>query len=84
MFITQMKRKEHRSLKAKTTSLALYWHFHRKVRTYPTWMRENSKSSFKVISKFLQRPELKMFGKKGEHGISTPLILSMRPYAHTS
>ena len=30
----------------------------------------------------LQQSEPKMFGKKGENGVSMPLVLSMRPYAH--
>ena len=34
-------------------------------------------------SQTLQRPEPKIFGKKGENGVSTPHVLSMRSYAHT-
>ena len=30
----------------------------------------------------LQRQEPKMFGEKEENGVSTPHVLSMRPYAH--
>ena len=37
---------------------------------------------FKSPSKTLQLPEPKMLGKKGENGVSTTLVLSMRPYAH--
>ena len=29
-----------------------------------------------------QRPEFKVFVKKGENGVSMPHVLSMRPYAH--
>ena len=47
-------------------------------------MDENSKFSFKVASKALQRPEPKMLGEKGENGVCTLLVLSMRPYAHIS
>ena len=34
-----------------------------------------------MISKDFQRPEYKMLGKKGEKGVSIPLVLSMRSYA---
>ena len=30
----------------------------------------------------LQRLEPKMFGKREENGVSTPHVLSIRPYAH--
>ena len=30
----------------------------------------------------LQRPEPKMFGKREENEVSTPHVLSVRPYAH--
>ena len=35
-----------------------------------------------VAFQTLQRPEPKMFGKREENGVSTPHVLSMRPYAH--
>ena len=31
----------------------------------------------------LERPKLKMFGKREENGLSTPHILGMGSYAHT-
>ena len=36
-----------------------------------------------VTFQTLQRPELKMFGKREENGVSNPHVLSMRSYAHT-
>ena len=35
-----------------------------------------------VAYQTLQRPEPKIFGKREENGVSTPHVLSMRPYAH--
>ena len=35
-----------------------------------------------VAFQTLQRLEPKMFGKREENGVSTPHVLSMRPYAH--
>ena len=35
-----------------------------------------------VTFQTLQRPELKMFGKREENGVSNPHVLSMRSYEH--
>ena len=48
----------------------------------PTWVIENIKSFFKSSRMSLQRPKPKNFGKREETGVSTPHVLSMRPYAH--
>ena len=47
-------------------------------------MIQNSNSSSKSSPKSIQRPKPKMLGKKGENGVSTLFVLSMRPYAHIS
>ena len=35
-----------------------------------------------VAFQTLQRPKPKMFEKTGKNGVSTPYVLTMRPYAH--
>ena len=46
------------------------------------WLRIPSLLKSRLIA--LQRRKPKMFGKRGENGVSTQLVLSMRPYAHIS
>ena len=48
----------------------------------PTWMIEIIQAFFKSSRMSLQRSKPKTFGKKEENGVSTPLVLSMRPHAH--
>ena len=49
------------------------------MRTYPTLMIEGSKSSSSHLQKHFCDKSLKSLGK-GKNGISTPLVLSIRPY----
>ena len=48
----------------------------------PTCIIENIQAIFKLSWIRLQWPKPKMFGKEDENGVSTPLVLSMTPYAH--
>ena len=70
-----------KSYKNKETSYERYWHRPSKSEDLPTWVIENIQAFFKSSWMSLSWPEPKMFGKE-ENGVSTPLVLSMRPYAH--
>ena len=48
----------------------------------PTWMIKNIQAFFMSSQMSLQRPEPKMCGTQEENGVSTPHVLSMRPYAY--
>ena len=53
------------------------------VRTYPT-CRMRIQVFLQKSSQDLQRPEPKILEGKKRNGVSTSLVLSLRPYAHTT
>ena len=53
-----------------------------KVEDLSTWMKGRIQALKNVAFQTLQRAEPKIFGKREENGVSTPHVLSMRPYAH--
>ena len=57
-------------------------HYPRKFMTYPTGMKIRIQAFNSVALKNHQWPECKMFWKRKDNGVSTPHILSMRPYAY--
>ena len=52
------------------------------VEDLPPWIKIRIQAINNVTFQAHQRPKPKMFGKKEENGVSTPHVLSMRPYAH--
>ena len=59
------------------------WNFPRIIENLSTLENENPSLPSKVVTSLL-RAEPKQLGKKGENGVSTSLVMSMRPYAHTT
>ena len=51
------------------------------MRTYPTWINKRFESSSSCLDKPFNNRNLNYWGK-GRNGVSRPLVLSMRPYAH--
>ena len=64
-------------------SKARRWHFPRKLRTYPTWIKGRIQAFNDISFQCLQRSEPKMFETREENGVSSPHVLRMISYAHT-
>ena len=82
MFITQMKSKEHKSIKTRTF-INLICTLPSESDDLPNFDNCELQVFFKVVLKPSNDRNIKCWGK-GENGISTQLVLSMRPYVHIS
>ena len=67
--------------RTKITTYARYWHLPQKISTYPTLMIKGSKHSPIRLQKHFNDRNIKCLGKR-KKWVSTPLVRSMRTYAH--